>query len=151
MEVIAAAGSAATVVQLADFAGKLIQSTTSFLAALAGASRDLDELHRRIDHLKKILEHTRALGCSYQNSQLGLELQNQKTLDLLGQALTACSIDLQSLNSTLQKPLGETGWRIIRMKRRVKHILDEQLLRRLSLRIEGHLTYINWLLTEITV
>ncbi len=151
MEMIAAMGSAATVVQLVDFAGRLIKTTASFCAALAEASKELEILHRRIDHLGKLFENTRALACSYQNSKLAVEPQNQHTLELLGQALTVCSIDLQSLNETLQKPLSQTDWRILRIKRRVIHVCDERTLRRLSLRLEGDINLLYGLLSSISM
>jgi hypothetical protein len=151
MEISAAAGSAATVVQLVDFAGKLLIATTSFFAAVTEASKELQALHERTQHLEKLFENTRALACSYQNSKLAITPQNQITLELLGQALTACSIDLQSLNNVLQKPLEQTEWRIVRFKRRVRHVFDEGTLRRLSLRLEGDISLINGLLSGINM
>ncbi|KAE8448010.1 hypothetical protein EG329_009933 [Mollisiaceae sp. DMI_Dod_QoI] len=151
MELAAAAGSAATVVQLADFAARTIKSTTSFFASVASASRELEILRLRVQHLEHLFDNTRALACSYQNTPLALEPQNQRTLDLLGHALTKCSVDLQELNCVLQKPVTQTDWTVVRMKRRIKHVLDEATLRRLSARLQDGIVSLNSLLSCISM
>ncbi|CZR64363.1 uncharacterized protein PAC_14261 [Phialocephala subalpina] len=151
MELAAAAGSAATVVQLVDFAGRTIKSTTSFFASVVSASKELEILRLRVQHLEQLFENTRALACSYQNTPLALEPQNQRTLDFLGHALTKCSVDLQELNCVLQKPVAQTDWGIVRMKRRVKHVLDEATLRRLSARLQDNIGSLNSLLSGISM
>ncbi|KAF8860726.1 hypothetical protein BDZ45DRAFT_688275 [Acephala macrosclerotiorum] len=151
MELAAAAGSAATVVQLVDFAARTIKSTTSFFASVVSASKELEILRLRVQHLEQLFENTRALACSYQNTPLALEPQNQRTLDLLGHALTKCSVDLQELNCVLQKPVAQTDWGIVRIKRRVKHVLDEATLRRLSARLQDNIGSLNSLLSGISM
>jgi hypothetical protein len=45
MEITAGAASAATVVQLADFAGRLLKTTISFFTAVAEASKEIEVIH----------------------------------------------------------------------------------------------------------
>lgn len=151
MELAAAAGSAATAVQLVDFAARTIKSTTTFFASVVSASKELEILRLRVQHLEQLFENTRVLACSYQNTPLALEPQNQRTLELLGHALTKSSVDLQELNCVLQKPLAQADWGIVRMKRRVKHVLDEATLRRLSARLQDDIGSLNSLLSGISM
>lgn len=149
--IVAAAGTAASVVQLVDFAGRILKSTATFVTAVAGASKELDILHRKILQLEKIFERTRAIACSYQNSKLALSTQNKDTLGLLGQALVACSSDLQVLQGEVQKPVEQSRNSAVRMKRRLKHVFDEKRLAKLSLRLDGDMAFINGLLCCLTM
>jgi hypothetical protein len=154
MASLVAAGSAATVVQLADFAGKVLGSTFSFISALAGASSELETLREKIQRLERLTEHIRRLGCSYQNSNLGVTPKNGRTFDLLVKPLTDCSIGLldrlarhprygpeEATSTDEQLPRG--------FKWRVAYVVHEDCLKRLFLRLDGHVAFIHGLLSCI--
>jgi hypothetical protein len=151
MELAAAAGSAATVVQLVDFAGSLLKSTTTFLAALSDASKELNALHDKIAQLNSLFEQTRRIANSYQNSDLATTPNNQQSFSLLAIALTICAQDLQSIKDTAQKPVQKSTNAVVRWKRGVKYVIDEERLKRPTLRLDGHITQLTAILSCISM
>jgi hypothetical protein len=151
MELAAAAGSAATVVQLVDFAGGLLKSTTTFLSAVSEASKELNALHDKISQLSSLFEQTRRIANSYQNSNLAATPNNQHSFDLLSIALTSCAQDLQTIKNTAQKPLQRSTSAVVKWKRRVKYVIDEERLKRPALRMDGHITQLTAIISCISM
>lgn len=108
-------------------------------------------LRLRIQHLEHLFENTRVLACSYQNTSLALEPETVRTLELLGHALTKCSVDLQELKEKLQKPVAQAQWGVIRVTRRVNHVMDDKTLRRLSSKLQDDLVSLHCLLFGVSM
>jgi hypothetical protein len=151
MEIAAAAGSAATIVQLVDFAGTLLKATVTFLRAVNEASKDIDALHIKISQLQGLFEQIRHIAKSYQDSSLADSPANKQSFDLLSVALTHCAQDLQIIKSSVQKPIDKSTKAMKKWSRSAKHVFDEERLKRTILRLDGHIIYLTAILSCISM
>jgi len=151
MEIGAAVASAATVIQLVDFAGNLLKATTTFIRAITEASKDVKALHNRLSHIQSLFEQIRRIANLYQNSSLSFKTVNKYSFSLLSAALTHCAQDIEAIKKVAQKPAGKYTSTIIKWKRNAKHVIDEDRLKRSMLRLDGHIIHFTALLSCISM
>jgi hypothetical protein len=147
MELAAIVGSAATVVQLVDFAGTLLKSTVTFIHSVTDAPKELEALHSKVRLLGGLFENIRLVAINH-----GLDASSHSSFHILEIGLINCAKDLQNMKETLPKEIekGKTG-KFVRFKRSTTFVVDGERLRALERRLDGHVTFLGALIGSISL